>query len=374
MTTNFRYIRFGRSRLGRLTFSKGEITTPLFMPVATKGSVKGILNCDIEKMDFELLLHNLYHLAIRPGVDVIESLGGIHKFVGWKRFILTDSGGYQVFSLAKFRRITAEGVEFRSYVDGSKFFLSPELVVEYQERIGVDIAMVLDVCPEWGASFDDVSWATNLSNLWAVRSIETWKGFSLLFAIVQGGEYLNLREKAVKYLSELPFSGYAIGGVSVGEPREIQWKVVEYTAKLLPEDRPRYLMGVGYPVDILFAVLNGVDMFDCVLPSRNGRHGVAFVRKGTIKVTNSRFAKDLSPLDSKCECKVCKNFTKAFIFHMAKVDPYSAGVYVSYHNLYFYSDFVHNLRKAIRDEDVESFANEWLSDEDIILLKGRGVL
>jgi queuine tRNA-ribosyltransferase len=294
------------------------------------------------------MLSNLYHLALRPGVDTVERLGGIHAFTGWRGPILTDSGGFQVWSLGGLRTVDAGGVTFRSHLDGSPLRFTPEGVAGFQERMGVDIAMMLDECTPWPVERPaaEASWERTLA--WARRAREAWSGRAGgLFGIVQGSVYPDLRRRAAADLAALDFDGYAIGGVSVGEPAAERRAVVEWTAPALPADRPRYLMGVGYPADILHAVGQGVDLFDCVLPARNARHGVLFTRQGVIKIKNARYKEDERPLDPECGCPACRRVSRAFLHHLTRAGELTAPVLATLHNLRFYLDFLADLRQAI---------------------------
>ncbi|MEA2603943.1 MAG: queuine tRNA-ribosyltransferase [Acidobacteriota bacterium] len=338
----------GEARRGRLTTPHGVIETPAFMPVGTLGAVKGVTPQELEAAGASILLSNLYHLALRPGIDGIERLGGLHAFSGWRRPILTDSGGFQVWSLGGLRTVDAGSVTFRSHLDGSPLRFTPEGVVDFQERMGVDVAMVLDECTSWPVErpVAEASWERTLA--WARRAREAWKeGPGGLFGIVQGSVYRELRERAARDLAALDFTGYAIGGVSVGEPVAERRAVVEWTAPLLPADRPRYLMGVGYPADILHAVAQGVDLFDCVLPARNARHAVLFTREGVLKIKNARFKDDPRPLDEACGCPACARTSRAFLHHLFRCGELTAPVLATLHNLRFYLDFMADIRQAI---------------------------
>src|SRR5436305_2288182 len=340
----------GQSRRGRLITPHGVVETPAFMPVGTLGAVKGVTPQELEAAGASILLANLYHLALRPGIDVVERLGGIHAFTGWQRPILTDSGGFQVWSLGGLRTVDAGGVTFRSHLDGSPLRFTPEGVVGFQERMGVDVAMMLDECPPWPVERPaaEASWERTLA--WARRAREAWKGETGggLFGIVQGSVYPDLRRRAAADLAALAFDGYAIGGVSVGGPEAERRAVVEWTAPALPADKPRYLMGVGYPADILHAVRQGVDLFDCVLPARNARHGVLFTRQGVIKIKNARYRDDPRPLDPECGCPACVRTSRAFLHHLTRAGELTAPVLATLHNLRFYLDFMADLRQAIQ--------------------------
>ncbi|MCZ6726635.1 MAG: tRNA guanosine(34) transglycosylase Tgt [Acidobacteria bacterium] len=338
----------GAARRGRLETERGVIETPTFMPVASLGAVKGLTASQLAATGTSIMLSNLYHLAVRPGVETIENLGGIHAFTGWPGPILTDSGGFQVFSLARLRRIDDDGVTFRNHVDGAEMRLTPESVIDLQRRLGVDIAMVLDECPAWPVSRRDAEESLARTLAWARRARAAWSGEpSGLFGIVQGSVFPELRRQAVRELAEMDFSGYAIGGVSVGEPTEDRHRVVEWIAGKLPADKPRYLMGVGTPWDIAHAVSHGIDMFDCVLPSRNGRHGQLYTRRGLLRIRNARFRTDSRPIEEGCECPSCKTSSRAFLHHLFRSGEVTAQVLATLHNLRFYLDFMRDLREAI---------------------------
>jgi queuine tRNA-ribosyltransferase len=344
--------RSGRARRGRLTTPHGVVETPAFMPVGTLGAVKGVTPQELSAAGASIMLSNLYHLALRPGVDIIERLGGLHAFTGWPGPILTDSGGFQVFSLEGLRKVDDDGVSFRSHLDGSPLRFTPEGVVDLQARLGVDIAMVLDECPPWpiDRSAAEASWKRTLA--WARRAREAWRAnrgeqAGGLFGIVQGSVFPDLRQRAAEELAGLEFDGYAIGGVSVGEPDRERREIVEWTAPALPEDRPRYLMGVGYPEDIRHAVAQGVDLFDCVLPARNARHGVLFTRQGVLKIRNARYKDDPRPIDAECGCPACRRVPRAFLHHLSRSGELTAAVLATLHNLRFYLDFLEDIRQSI---------------------------
>ncbi len=341
--------RDGAARRGRLHTPHGIVETPAFMPVGTLGAVKGVAPWQLEEAGASVMLANLYHLTLRPGIDVIERLGGLHAFTGWRRPLLTDSGGYQVFSLAARRQIDERGVTFRSHLDGSEVRFTPEWVIEAQERLGVDLAMVLDECLPWPVDEAIAVQAWERTRGWAERALAARcrPNATALFGIVQGSTFPELRARAARELSDLPFDGYAIGGVSVGEPEADRRAIVEWTAPHLAEDRPRYLMGVGTPEDLLHAVSHGVDLFDCVLPARNGRHGLLFTRRGALRIRNSRYREDELPLDPDCGCAVCARTSRAFLHHLARAGEITAAVLATLHNLRFFLDFMGELREAI---------------------------
>jgi queuine tRNA-ribosyltransferase len=339
----------GLARRGRLTTPHGVIETPAFMPVGTLGAVKGVTPQELEAAGASVMLSNLYHLALRPGIDGVQRLGGLHSFTGWPGPILTDSGGFQVWSLGGLRTVDAGGVTFKSHLDGSPLRFTPEGVVGFQERMGVDVAMMLDECPPWPVTLEAAaaSWERTLD--WGRRAREAWTGASGggLFGIVQGSVYRELRERAAADLSALDFDGYAIGGVSVGETEPERHAAVEWTAPVLPASKPRYLMGVGYPEDIRHAVAQGVDLFDCVLPARNARHGVLFTRDGVLKIKNARYKDDPLPIDPACGCPACRRTSRAFLHHLTRSGELTAAVLGTLHNLRFYLDFMADLRQAI---------------------------
>jgi queuine tRNA-ribosyltransferase len=340
--------RHGAARRGRLTTAHGVLETPAFMPVATLGAVKGLGPQALEALGAEIQLCNLYHLAVRPGVDTIERAGGLHAFVGWRRPILTDSGGYQVMSLAARRRVDEDGVSFRNHVDGAELRFEPETVVRLQERLGVDIAMALDECPPWPAPEGAVESATIRTARWMRRALQARERpeRTALFGIVQGGTSAALRRAAIAEIAALPFDGIAIGGVSVGEPQDLRRAVVESSAPLLPADKPRYLMGVGTPEDLAHAVAHGVDLFDCVLPARNARHGTLFTRQGPLHLKNAIHRGDPRPPDPACPCSTCERISRGFLHHLFQSGEITAAVLATTHNLRYFLDFMRELREA----------------------------
>ena len=352
--------RSGQARRGRLVTANGTVETPAFMPVGTRGAVKGLSAQELEAAGATVMLANLYHLTLRPGIDVIERLGGIHRFTGWRGPILTDSGGYQVFSLAKLRRLDAAGVTFRSHLDGSLVRFTPESVVESQCRLGVDVAMVLDECPPWPISEADAAASLEMTTGWAERARDAWpEGHpGSLFGIVQGSVYRGLRQRAAESLRELDFHGYAVGGVSVGESTEHRRSVVEWTAPELPEDKPRYLMGLGTPLDLLHAVTHGIDLFDCVLPARNARHGVLFTRRGVLRIKNARFREDPRPIDERCACPLCRRQSRALLHHLVRAGELTGAVLATMHNVRYYLDFMADLREGVELGTLADLAQE----------------
>jgi queuine tRNA-ribosyltransferase len=335
------------ARTGTLTTRHGEIETPCFLPVGTRGAVKGIDFDRLEEWDCRAILSNTYHLMARPGREIIRSAGGLHAFLGWKRAILTDSGGFQVMSLSSRRRITEEGVEFRTPEDGTRNFLTPELAMELQSEFGVDIAMALDVCPPYPAERREIEEANRLSTAWAERSRRSWNGPGHLFGIVQGGTHEDLRRESAARIVDLGFDGHAIGGVAVGEEKEAIRAITAFTAPLLPESKPRYLMGVGTPADLLESVRAGVDLFDCVLPTRHGRMGHAYTGMGEITIKHNRFREDLAPLDPDCSCPVCRRHSRAYLRHLFVSGDFSAPMLLSIHNVFFYLAWMKKIREAI---------------------------
>jgi len=358
-----------KARAGILHTSHISVPTPAFMPVGTQATVKAMSSEEVWDMGYRLILANTYHLYLRPGLEVIEKVGGLHKFMNWKGGILTDSGGFQSYSLIDLRSIEDEGVLFRSHIDGSEHFFTPELVVEIQERLGSDIAMVLDECPPYPSTKSYTEEATRRTFLWAKRSKERHsRKDQLLFGIVQGGIYQDLRIRSAEEITSLDFDGYAIGGVSVGEPEEFLWAVIDWVEPLLPSNKPRYLMGVGSPVDLLKAIEKGIDMFDCVLPTRLGRNGCVYTSEGKLNIKNARFKDDFSPIDPNCSCWACRNYTRAYLRHLYKAEEILAARLATYHNLYFYRELMKRARKAIMEDRFLEFKEDFLikyrGDED----------
>ncbi|WP_456435604.1 tRNA guanosine(34) transglycosylase Tgt [Thermovibrio ammonificans] len=352
----------GCARAGLLVGTHGQTETPCFMPVGTLGAVKGLTWEQVKGMGYSLVLANVYHLYLRPGLEVIEAAGGLHSFIGWNGLILTDSGGFQVFSLGRLMKIKEEGIEFRSHVDGSKHFFSPEFVVEFEERIGVDIGMVLDECTPYPATYEYAKHSMERTLRWAKRSIEArTTDKTALFGIVQGGVYEDLRLKCVEELVKLPFDGFAIGGLSVGEPKEEMYRITRLVAPKLPPDKPRYLMGVGTPEDILEAVEAGVDMFDCVMPTRNARNGTLFTSRGKINIKAAKYRKDFSPPDPECDCYTCRNFSKAYLRHLYASGEMNASILNTIHNLHFYAKLMERIREAIKGGYFTEFKREFLA-------------
>jgi queuine tRNA-ribosyltransferase len=349
-----------RARTGYLTFPRGKVRTPAFMPVGTYGTVKGMLPRDIEDIDADIILGNTFHLMLRPGTEVIKAHGDLHDFTQWQKPILTDSGGFQVFSLGAMRKIKEEGVTFQSPVDGSKVFMSPESSMQVQKELGSDVVMIFDECTPYPATEDEARDSMQLSLRWAKRSKEAHgENPAALFGIIQGGMYENLRDESLAGLTEIGFDGYAIGGLSVGEPKEEMQKVLTHLAHKMPEDKPRYLMGVGTPEDLLDGVMAGVDMFDCVMPTRNARNGHLFTSEGVVKIRNAKHRHSLEPLDSQCDCYTCKNFTRAYLHHLDKCKEMLGAQLNTIHNLRFYQQHMANIREAISQGRLAAFAAEF---------------
>ena len=354
------------ARAGIISTPHGEIKTPVFMPVGTQATVKAMTKEELKEINSQIILGNTYHLYLRPGDKLVNDFGGLHGFMNWDRPILTDSGGFQVFSLGDLRDIKEEGVNFRSHIDGSKHFLSPEKSIEIQNNLGSDIMMVLDECPPGLSSREYLIPSIERTTRWAKRCIaanrnKETQGF---FAIVQGGIYEDLRDKSFNELFEMDddFSGYALGGLAVGEPREDMYRILEYITPKLPEDKPRYLMGVGEPVDMLEAVEDGIDMMDCVQPTRLGRHGTVFTKYGRLVIKNSSYSRDDRPLDEDCDCYVCKNYTRAYIRHLFKTGEILGQRLATYHNLHFLLKLMDNARNAILNEKFQEYKEEFLKN------------
>ncbi|MCK5576753.1 MAG: tRNA guanosine(34) transglycosylase Tgt, partial [Dehalococcoidales bacterium] len=335
--------------------------TPVFLPVGSQATVRTLTPQDLRDIGIAMLLANSYHLYLRPGISVVEKMGGLHRFMAWDGAILTDSGGYQIFSLSPLTRVTDEGVTFRSHIDGSRHFITPEKAIQFQESLGADIIMVLDECPPSDASFDKVRRAMKRTHLWAARCRQAQQRTDqALYAIVQGGTSLELRRRSAGHLKSLGFAGYAIGGLSLGEPKEVTWGIVEETVPLLPGDKPRYLMGVGSPEDIMEAVARGVDIFDSALPTRVARNGALFTRRGRVNIKNSRYRRVEGPVDSACGCYTCRNFSAAYLNHLFNSGELLALRLATIHNLTFMADLMRDIRVAILDGTFDSFKNDFL--------------
>ena len=352
------------ARLGKITTPHGTFETPMFMPVGTLATVKTIAPEELEEMGAGIILSNTYHLWLRPGEDLIAEAGGLHAFMNWDKGILTDSGGFQVFSLSDMRRIEEEGVHFKSHLDGSKLFLSPEKAINIQNKLGPDIMMSFDECPPFDESYDYVKKSVERTSRWAERGLKAHQNTDRqgLFGIVQGAGFEDLRKQSAKDLTSMDFAGYSIGGLSVGEPKEDMYRVLDFTTPLLPEDKPRYLMGVGTPDALIEGVMRGVDMFDCVLPTRIARNGTTMTSKGRVVIKNAIYARDFRPLDEKCGCYTCRNYTRAYLRHLLKSDETFGLRLTSYHNLYFLLDLMKKVRQAIREDNLLEFKEQFFEE------------
>ena len=343
----------GKARTGTLSLKHGKVQTPAFMTVGTYGSVKSLTNRDLNECNAEIILCNAYHLMIRPEHNLIKKAGGLHKFMNWSKPILTDSGGYQVFSLSSQTKVTNNGVEFKSPLNGDKLFMSPEKSIQTQLNLGSDIMMIFDECTSYPSSREETEKSMELSLRWAELSYNANNSSIPLFGIVQGGMYLDLRAISLRELLKYDFDGYAIGGLSVGEPEHLRKEVIEDIGHKLPSDKPRYLMGVGKPVDIIHAVNNGIDMFDCVIPTRNARNGQLFTNYGVLNIRNSKYEEDLKPIDESCGCFTCCNYSRAYIRHLDKCNDILAARLMTIHNVYFYQEFMGLIRSAIDNNSLE---------------------
>ena len=363
MGDNFRLIKTcGAARAGELVTPHGVVSTPLFMPVGSQGTVKTLTPEEVKQIGYGMVLANTYHLYLRPGIGVVGKLGGLHKFMAWDGAILTDSGGYQVFSLSPLCKVSEEGVKFRSHIDGSEHAFTPELAIEYQEKLGADIIMVLDVCSAYGDSFEKIQKAMELTHRWAERCYKAHKSKNqALYGIVQGGIFPELRQRSAEFLTSRAFDGYAIGGLSVGEPKKVTFEVVEQTAALLPEDKPRYLMGVGSPEDLIEGVMRGIDIFDSALPTRVARNGALFTWEGRRNIKNAEFSGMDEPLVADCACYTCRNFSAAYLQHLFKGEELLAYRLATIHNLHFIYDLIVKVRNAIIDGKISDFREEFWS-------------
>ncbi len=348
------------ARLGKIITAHGEFETPAFIPVGSQAAIKSMTSDDLMEIEVEIISNNSYHLYLRPGHRTIEQLGGLHRFMNWNRPILTDSGGYQLFSLGQLREISVDGVIFQSHIDGSRHFISPEMAIEIQRSLGADIIMSLDECIPYPVSHEYALRSTSLTTEWARRCNETLRGNGqALFGIVQGGMFEDLREKSAKELREIGFDGYAIGGLSVGESREVMYRIVSHTVPHLPREKPRYLMGVGKPEDIINAVMRGIDLFDCVIPTRNARNGMLFTSFGKLVIKNACHATDERPIEEGCGCYTCRHYSRAYLRHMYMAREILALRLNTIHNLYYYIHLIKGLRKAIRRDRLQDFCKEW---------------
>ncbi|NKB32348.1 MAG: tRNA guanosine(34) transglycosylase Tgt [Pseudomonadales bacterium] len=354
----------GMARRGVMQFPRGAVQTPAFMPVGTYGTVKGLNPKQLEELGADIILGNTFHLMLRPGTEVINRHGDLHEFMAWNKPILTDSGGFQVFSLGELRKISEEGVKFRSPIDGDETFLGPESAIEVQHKLGADIIMVFDECTPYPAD-EKTAWESmDLSMRWAARCKEAHgENSAALFGIVQGSMYKNLRDASLATLQEIGFDGYALGGLSVGESKEEMVEIVEHCSPQLPDDKPRYLMGVGTPEDIIHAVSHGIDMFDCVMPTRNARNGHLFTSQGLLRLRNARYRDDAGPLDENCGCYTCQNFSRAYLHHLDKCKEILGSQLNTIHNLHFYQQLMVGLRGAIEQGRLSAFASQFQEEQ-----------
>jgi len=349
------------ARIGELKTRHGIVETPVFCPVGSQATVKTLTTEDVKELGFKMILCNNYHLYLRPGVETVEELGGLHRFMKWDGAILTDSGGYQIFSLSPLIELSDEGAVFRSHIDGSRHFITPEKAILYQEQLGADIIMVLDECADINADYGKVEKAMERTHLWAERCLKAHqRPDQSLFAIVQGGIFADLRRKSAEYLTSLDFPGYALGGLSLGEAKEVTYNIIEETTPFLPQDKPRYLMGVGAPEDIVESVARGIDVFDCVLPTRVARNGALFTRRGRINITNSGYAKKDEPIDPLCDCYTCRNHSAAYVHHLFDAKELLAYRLATIHNLRFMRNLMADIRQAILNGTFSSFKSEFL--------------
>lgn len=361
---NFRLIKTdGKARAGELKTQHGTVLTPVLCPVGTQGSVKTLTPQEVEELGMKMILSNTYHLYLRPGIKIIEEFGGLHKFMGWNGAILTDSGGYQIFSLSKLSQVNDDGVTFRSHIDGSQHTITPELAIQYQESLGSDIMMVLDECIAHDESWVRVWTAMVRTHQWAERCLKAHKRKNQsLYAIVQGGVFLELRKQSAETLTSMEFDGYAIGGLSVGESKKTMLDITEQTASLLPSDKPRYLMGVGSPEDVVECVARGIDIFDCALPTRVARNGALYTQKGRVDISNAKFTQDVGPVDPECKCYTCRNFSAAYLHHLFKSKELLAYRLATIHNLSFMNSLVESMRQAIGNDSFDMFRRNFLSN------------
>ncbi len=364
MAVTYEYIKSCKqtgARLGRLHTPHGVIDTPAFMPVGTQATVKTMSPEELKQMDAHIILSNTYHLFLRPGHELVKRAGGLHTFMNWDRPILTDSGGFQVFSLSELRKITEEGVQFRSHLNGDKLFISPEIAMDIQNALGSDIMMAFDECPPYPADEGYVKTSAERTSRWAERCLKAHARThdQALFAIVQGGMYPELRKMSARDLTSMDFPGYAIGGLSVGEPKHLMYEVLEETVPLLPANKPRYLMGVGSPDALLDGAIRGIDMFDCVLPTRIARNGTCMTSEGRLVVRNAKYHDDFGPLDPNCSCYTCSNYSRAYLRHLIKADETFGIRLTTYHNLHFLLELMRNVRQAIREDRLLDFRNEF---------------
>ena len=358
------------ARKGELEFQRGNIQTPAFMPVGTNGTVKGLTVSDLDETNSKVILGNTFHLMLRPGDKLIKELGGLHKFINWKKPILTDSGGFQVWSLGELAKISEEGVKFNSPYDGKKIFMTPEDSITIQENLGSDIIMAFDECTDYPSTHDEAKKSMELSMRWAKRCKDTHKSESALFGIVQGGMYKDLREESLNKLIEIDFDGIALGGLSVGESKQEKTEILEFMSNKLPEDKPRYLMGVGTPEDIVEAVRYGIDMFDCVLPTRNARNGQLFTSEGVINIRNAEYKNSDEPIDKNCDSKVSQNYSRAYLNHLQRTNEMLGSMLATYHNIYYYQSLMRDIRNAIKDNLFAKFLKDFYNKRNLDMPDG----
>jgi len=356
----------GRARRGRLVFERGTVETPAFMPVGTYGTVKGMTPEEVRETGADILLGNTFHLWLRPGEEIMRKHGDLHDFMNWQRPILTDSGGFQVFSLGDIRKITEEGVHFRSPINGEKIFLDPEKSMQIQDSLGSDVVMIFDECTPYPATEDEARKSMQMSLRWAQRSRDEFDKLenpNSLFGIIQGGVYEDLRDESLNGLVDIGFDGYAVGGLAVGEPKEDMHRILEHVCPKIPADKPRYLMGVGKPEDLVEGVRRGVDMFDCVMPTRNARNGHLFTSEGVIKIRNARHRDDTAPLDDKCDCYTCKNYSRAYLYHLDRCNEILGARLNTIHNLRYYQRLMEGLRGAIETGTLDDFVTQFYTSQ-----------
>jgi queuine tRNA-ribosyltransferase len=359
--------KIGKARRGKLYTKHGVVDTPAFMPVGTAGTVKAMMPESVAATGADILLGNTYHLMLRPGADLVEKMGGLHKFMNWDKPILTDSGGFQVMSLSGLRKLNEEGIEFSSHVDGKKYFLTPEKSMEIQHKLDSDITMALDECTPYPATYEQAKKSMQMSMRWARRSKDAFvdrDGYGL-FGIQQGSIFKDLREESSEKLTTIGFDGYAIGGLAVGEGQDKMFEVLDYVPGFLPEDRPRYLMGVGRPDDIVGAVLRGVDMFDCVMPTRSGRTAQGFTKYGTVNIRNSRHKEDYRPLEEGCDCPLCTKYTRAYLHHLQKANEILAVMLLTWHNIRYYQRLMAGLRNALDTDTLDEYISKFYEDQKV---------
>ena len=360
----------GHARAGLLKTQHGEISTPVFMPVGTYGAVKSIAPKELEETNFEIILGNTFHLWLRPGLDVIKKHKGLHEFISWNNPILTDSGGFQVWSLGDLVKITEEGVKFSSPYDGRKIFMTPEDSIQIQENLGSDIVMAFDECTDYPSTHDDAKQSMELSMRWAKRCKDAHKSSSALFGIVQGGMHEDLREESLNKIIDIGFDGIALGGLSVGESKEEKTRILDFMSDKLPSDKPHYLMGVGKPEDIVEAVRYGIDMFDCVLPTRNARNGQLITSTGVVNIRNAPYKMDEGPVDENCDCKVCKNYSRAYLNHLDRTNEMLGSILSSYHNIYYYQSLMRGIRESLDNNVFAKFVKDFYNMRNLEMPDG----